>query len=134
MVDFEMPLEVESLEQGTAWVAYGVGEGFRPLHPTPWLEDGRAWHDRLPWVRRLEEYKARPTCSVEKDWFKVAAKKLRPLAGAASESDLLWFAFNGEPLKIVGCGTAVIVPAHLKITSSQSAPCGRKRQRADGQA
>lgn len=111
MVDFEMPLEVESLEQGAAWIAHGIGNGFRPHHRTPWLEDGRAWQDRLPWVGRMEEYKARPTCSVEKDWFKVAARKLRPVADAASESDLLWFAFNGETLKIDGCGAAVIVPA-----------------------
>jgi hypothetical protein len=74
--------------------------------------DGRTKMAGPPaWVRRIEEYKARPTCSVEKDWFKVAANKLRPLADAASESDLLWFAFNGETLKIVGCSAAVIVPA-----------------------
>ncbi len=112
MVDFEMPLEVESLEQGAAWIAYGIGESFRPLHPTPWLADGRAWRDRLPWVRRMEEYKARPTCSVEKEWFKVVAMKLRRLADVASESDLLWFAFDGEALRIAGCGAAVILPAN----------------------
>jgi hypothetical protein len=111
MVDFEMPVEVESLEQGAAWIAYGIGESFRPLHPTPWLADGRTWQDHLPWVRRMEEYKARPTCSVEKEWFKVAAKKLRPLADVASASDLLWFAFDGEALRIAGCGVAVILPA-----------------------
>jgi hypothetical protein len=75
MVDFSMPLEVESLQQGAA-CAYGIGEKFQPRHPIPWLAGGRRWQDRLPWVRRMEEYKARPTCSVEKDWFKVAAKKL----------------------------------------------------------
>jgi hypothetical protein len=59
----------------------------------------------------MKEYAARPTCAVEKDWFKVAAKKLRARADAASENDLLWFAFSGERLKIAGCGAAVIVPA-----------------------
>jgi hypothetical protein len=92
-------------------IAYGIGESFRPLHPTPWLADGRTWQDHLPWVRRMEEYKVRPTCSVEKEWFKVAAKKLRPLADVASPSDLLWFAFDGEALRIAGCGVAVILPA-----------------------
>ena len=53
----------------------------------------------------------RPTCSVEKDWFKLAAKRLRPLANSASESDLVWVSFNGEALRIAGCGTTVIVPA-----------------------
>jgi len=111
MIDFEMPVEVESLEQGAAWIAYGIGESFRPLHPTRWLADGRTRRDRLPWVRRMEEYKGRPTCSVEKEWFKLAVKKLRPRADVASESDLLWFAFDGEALRISGCGAAVILPA-----------------------
>jgi hypothetical protein len=35
MVDVEMPLEVESLEQGVAWIAYGIGEKFRPPPSTP---------------------------------------------------------------------------------------------------
>jgi hypothetical protein len=111
MVDLMMPLEVESLAQGTAWIAYGLGERFRPRHPTPWLADGRSWQNRLPWMRRMEEYKARPMCSVEKDWFKLAAKKLRPLADCASESDLVWLSFNGETLRIDGCGATVIVAA-----------------------
>jgi hypothetical protein len=111
MVEFKMPLEVESLEQGAAWIAYGIGEKFRPCRPTPWLAGGWIWQDRLPWVRRMEEYKARTMCSVEKDWFKLAAKRLRPLADSASASDLLWLSFNGETLRIDGCGARVIVPA-----------------------
>jgi hypothetical protein len=111
IIDFRMPLEVESLEQGVAWIAYGIGEQFYPLRPTSWLEEGRQWQDRLPWVRRMEDYKARPTCSVEKDWFKIAVRKLRPLANSASETDLAWFSFDGEALKIAGCGETIIVPA-----------------------
>jgi hypothetical protein len=34
MVDFSMPLEVVSMEQGVAWITYGIGEKFRPLYPT----------------------------------------------------------------------------------------------------
>lgn len=111
MVDFKMPLEVESLEQGAAWIAYGLGKSFRSRHPTSWLADGWTWQDRLPWVRRMKEYEARPLCSVEKDWFKVAVKKLRALADAASDSDVVWIGFDGDALRIAGCGTAVIVPA-----------------------
>jgi hypothetical protein len=111
MVDFEMPLEVESPEQGAAWIAYGIGKSFRPSRPTSWLSDGWTWQDRLPWVRWLEEYKARPVCSVEKEWFKLAARKLRPLADSASEADLVWFTFNGEALKIAGCDASVILLA-----------------------
>jgi hypothetical protein len=121
MVDFQMPLEVESVEQGAAWIAYGIGENFRPLHPTSWLSDGRAMRDRLPWVRRMEQYKMRPTCSIERDWFKLAGKKLRSLMDSVCESDLVWFEFNGETLKITGCGTTVIVPATGRAWDSRVA-------------
>jgi hypothetical protein len=30
-----------------SWRGFGLGEGFRPLVPTPWLGDGRTWQDRL---------------------------------------------------------------------------------------
>jgi hypothetical protein len=32
---FEMPLDVESFEQGVAWIWYGIGEKFQPRFPTP---------------------------------------------------------------------------------------------------
>jgi hypothetical protein len=59
----------------------------------------------------MRAYERRPLCLVEKDWFRVATKKLRPLAAAASESDLVWLAFDGETLRIAGYGTTIIVPA-----------------------
>jgi hypothetical protein len=49
-VEFEMPVEIESFEQGVAWISYGIGERFRPCFPTPWLADGRMWKEQLPWV------------------------------------------------------------------------------------
>src|SRR5262245_55436877 len=33
------------------------------------------------------------------------------LIDSASESDLVWLSFNGETLRIAGCGATVIVPA-----------------------
>ena len=111
MVDFEMPLEVESFEQGVAWIWSGIGEEFRPRLPTPWLEDGRTWQDHLPWVRRMEADKGRPQCLVERDWFRVAIKKLHAVAASASENDLVWLAFDGEALRIAAGGVTIIVPA-----------------------
>ncbi len=111
MVDFKMPLEIESFEQGVAWISYGIGDRFKPDLPTPWLADGRTWTEHLPWVRHMRAYERRPRCSVAKDWFRVAAKKLRPLAAIASECDLVWLAFDGEALRITGCGATIIVPA-----------------------
>lgn len=110
-VEFEMPLEIESFEQGVAWISHGIGSDFRPRIPTPWLADGRAWKDHLPGVREMKCYERRPRCSVEKDWLRVAIKKLLPVAAAASETDLVWLAFDGEALRVAGCGMTIIVPA-----------------------
>jgi hypothetical protein len=111
LVKFEMPLEIESFEQGVAWISYGIGSDFQPRIPTPWLADGRAWRDHLPWRRRMKAYECRPRCSVEKDWIRVAIKRLRAVAASASDTDLVWLAFDGEALRVAVCGLTVIVPA-----------------------
>ncbi|HEY5378171.1 MAG TPA: hypothetical protein VIJ78_01375 [Pseudolabrys sp.] len=111
MVDFEMPVEIESYEQGVAWIWYGVGEKFEPRIPTSWLAEGQAWKKHLPWIRRMRDYERRPQCLVEKNWFRVAIKKLRPLAATASESDLVWLSFDGESLRIAACGATIVLPA-----------------------
>jgi hypothetical protein len=120
-VEFEMPLEIESFEQGVAWISYGIGADFQPRIPTPWLDAGPTWENHLPWVRDLRAYERRPKCSVEKDWFRVATKKLRALAAAASESDLAWLAFDGEALRVAVCGATVIVPAAGKAWDTRYA-------------
>lgn len=111
MVQFEMPLQVESLEQGVAWISSGLGTRFQPHIPTPWLADGREWKDHLPWMRERKAYELRPQCTIKKDWFRVAAKELRAVATTASESDLGWLIFDGEALRVSVRGTTVIVPA-----------------------
>jgi hypothetical protein len=111
MVEFEMPLEVESFEQGVAWIWYGIGEEFKPRIPASWLAEGRAWTEHLPWVRRMRDYEGRPQCLVDKHWFRVAIKKLRPLAASALESDLVWLSFDGESLRIAACGAIIVLPA-----------------------
>ena len=50
-VVFELPLTVDSFEQGVALIAHAVGTDFDPLVPTPWLSDGRQWRGHLPWLR-----------------------------------------------------------------------------------
>lgn len=107
-VMFEMPLDVESFEQGVALLTHFIGKTFQPQIPAPWLADGRAWQDHLPWERDRKAYQARPQCSVEKEWFRVAAKKLRL---AAEGGDLAWLSFDGEALRITVCGASIIVPA-----------------------
>ena len=61
----EMPLEVESREQGTALVVWCLDQAssrreFVPLRSVPWLAEGRANRDSLPWERDMARYDARP--------------------------------------------------------------------------
>ena len=103
-IDFEMPLNVESFEQGVAWIVYGIGKDFRPRNQCAWFFQGLEWQDQLPWERRRIAYEARPHCKVGRDWIRLAIKKLRNLATQADETDLAVFEFDGEVLRISACG------------------------------
>lgn len=48
MIQFELPLHVESFEQGVALIVRGIGPEFEPSKPSPWFALGREWEDRLP--------------------------------------------------------------------------------------
>lgn len=118
-INFEIPLELDSFEQGIALIAYGIGKGFQPLKPTPWLVQGRDLEEiDLPWVQVSEAYKSRPQCFVDREWFRVAVKKLRKLAASAKKENLAEFSFDGEVFRINACGSVLIMPA-------QGMPWGR---------
>ena len=51
-IEFEIPMTIDSFEQGVALIAHAIGKDFDPLVPTPWLSDGRQWRDHLPWLRQ----------------------------------------------------------------------------------
>lgn len=108
LIDSEMPLEVESFEQGVAWVAFVIDRKFRLARPPLWLEQGRVWRDHLPWVRRQAAYEARPRCAVRRDWLKVACKDLRLWAAKAGPSDTAAFSFDGNILFVTAAERAPI--------------------------
>jgi len=84
VVEFALPLEVESYEQGVAMIARNLARRFNPSVPTPWLAQGLLWADHLPGRREMRLYEQRPYCTVEADWFKVAAKRLIACGKAAA--------------------------------------------------
>jgi hypothetical protein len=49
-IAFEMPLHVDSYEQGVAWIAYGLRNARLRTRPE-WLGDGERWRSHLPWVK-----------------------------------------------------------------------------------
>ena len=59
LVHFEMPLEVESFEQGVAFVTHcldsSAGGVFNPFSPAPWLVEGRQYRHLLPWNKKSVE-------------------------------------------------------------------------------
>jgi hypothetical protein len=111
-VQFETPDAFESFEQGVAWIADGLGRSrFRPASPVAWLDQGRAWRDRLPWVRSQAAYNARPNCTVGREWFRLPAARLRVLAENAEPEDLANFVFDGHVLTIFARSSALPMPA-----------------------
>jgi len=111
-VSFEAPILVESFEQGVAWVTYCLDKVFHPPLDSPeWLLRGRQWAEHLPWVRRQLSYEARPRCLVERDWMKVARRRLREASDRNSSQAIIAVSFDGTVMRLTGSGTEVVLPA-----------------------
>jgi hypothetical protein len=110
-ISSDVPVEVESFQQGVAWIVYLLGEKFVPLKATSWIDDGRRWTEHLPWERSRKAYAGRPQCTVEREWFRVAAKKIRSQALSAGASDIIIFRFDGKVLSIDMAGELLAMPA-----------------------
>jgi len=110
-ISFELPIQVESYEQGVALLAHAIGSDHEPEQPAEWLEQGRSWRHLLPWEREKAAYAARPSCGFAREWFRVAGKRLRVLAGAAHPSDTATFSFDGKVLKIDAAGEILAMAA-----------------------
>lgn len=113
-ISSDVPIEVESFQQGVAWIVYLLGEKFAPLRATSWVDDGRRWSEHLPWERSRKAYEDRPQCTVEREWFRVAAKKIRRQALSAGASDIIFFRFDGKVLSIDMAGEQLAMPAQGK--------------------
>lgn len=109
-IAFEMPLEIESREQAIAWIAYGL-RPHKPANVPQWLTEGAALSHLLPWERKRAAFEARPQCMVEKEWFRIAVKKLRQLPPELTEVQLLHVTFTGELLRFTLGDLVIICPA-----------------------
>ena len=104
-VECEMPEEVESPEQGVAWITWCLDEHapgrlFVPAWDVPWLAIGRQYKHLLPWERQRAAYAARPQCSVRRDFAAWGLRYLAQLLAEADEDTLVTFSFDGEVLLI----------------------------------
>lgn len=96
-IEFEMPLQIESLDQAKAWIAHGAHVQ-HPDSAVPWLAEGIAMKHLLPWERARRLYEERPQCSVSKQWMRLAIIELRAMAMQAVPADECVIAFDGKLL------------------------------------
>ncbi|RYG89019.1 MAG: hypothetical protein EON58_19550 [Alphaproteobacteria bacterium] len=96
-IQFEMPLQVESLDQAKAWVAYGCHLKLSDCSLS-WLEEGRALKSLLPWEREQVLYQERPQCTVSRDWMRLAIAQLRGMALEARADEECEVSYDGAVL------------------------------------
>lgn len=122
MIDFEMPMHVESREQALAWLAFGIGLDCPAASALAWLTEGRTLQHLLPWVRRkcrerarraelLHLRAARPFCIVSRHWMRVLLNQLSDAAAATSGPFSFSAHFNGRMLTIDAGGRIMGAPA-----------------------
>ena len=123
IVEFELPAEIESLEQCAAWIIWFLDkhcglDGFVAKNPTPWLELGRANTDSLPWERqrieyelRTEIYRKRPYCEVSRKWMRLGLNTIAEYLRTLNDDDPVEIMFADEVLKIQLKSKCVVLAA-----------------------
>jgi hypothetical protein len=112
MIAEDLPPEVESVEQGLAYLAHYLREWDRHLPAVPpWLHEGRSYQHLLPWERRHAAYKARPHCYVEREWVRLAFKKLAKRLADLDDDVPVSFGFDSGVMTIRCDGTVIAMPA-----------------------
>ncbi len=113
-IEFEMPLDVDSFEQGVAWIAHGIGNVGSLTDHVPWVSKGREWEDSLPWRARAKAHDARPKCFVDREWFRLVRKQLREIGEQAAEEEsdeAIQITFDGEVLRLSTQAKLWVMPA-----------------------
>ncbi len=115
-VEFEIPCYDLSSELCAAYIAYHLdkivsGSMFVPEKDSPWLVTGRANKHLLPWEKRRQFelemaeaeariYRARPHCTVERKWLRLALNSLAEYLASAPDDAPVRFDFYGSVLCI----------------------------------
>lgn len=98
-IDFFVPLNVESYEQGLSFLAYYLRNADLKYKPS-WLLEGLTLKDNLPWEKEKKAFRENPHAIIEHEWFRVLVKKLRPLITNSTNDDIATFSFDGTILKV----------------------------------
>jgi hypothetical protein len=111
-IHFELPRRVESLKQCAAWIVWNLdqqwdGRVFTPARVSGWVEGARRNRRLLPWVMSQGEFDARPQCTVQRDWLRLALKALGKHLDSLPDNGIVVFRFDGSVFSI-RCNQKVI--------------------------
>lgn len=110
-VECEMPLMLESREQGLGFLAWCLDTNspgsFTPGRHVPWLEEARKCTHLLPWEQDAAAYEARPQCWIQREWAKLLLRSLALEATMAEADTPIVFEFDGEVLTIRCAGSRI---------------------------
>lgn len=126
-ISFEMPEKVESALQVQAWIAHGVGDGFKPGLPCTWFEEGCRSKDLLPWERHMRAYEDRPLVWVPRTWMRLAAEELRQAAEGSPEGQVCTVRFDGRTFEFDLGRRVIPLPAEGKRPWEHVFPIRLKR-------
>lgn len=107
-LEFSLPLQVESYQQGLAFISYYLRNADLKNKPE-WLNEGLALKEHLPWERDAKAYNENPKATIEHEWFRVMVKKLRLLIPTSTDEDVTTFSFGGSVLKVVSNNETFVV-------------------------
>jgi len=110
-LEFFLPYQVDSYEQGLAFIAYYLRNADLKNKPH-WVNEGLALSEHLPWEKDRKEYNENPTATIEHEWFRVLVNKLRLLISYSKDEDVSTFSFDGTVLKVV-CNNETFVVGGL---------------------
>ncbi|WP_420148586.1 hypothetical protein [Spirosoma sp.] len=111
LIEFEIPQEVDSFEQGVAFLSFKLGRDFEAKNVPAWYHQGLLWKSLLPWEQSKLAYSQKPSATIEHDYFKLIVQKMRKKSDEATEDDITTLSFNGNTLTINCLGERIIAPA-----------------------
>ena len=133
LVEFEIPCQVESRELCAAFLAYylrswRVQDDRSPGQELGWLIEGQRNQDLLPWRAKQAAYEARPQCTVERDWLRLALKTLAGHLGTVGDDAPVVVGFENGVLSIQCAGKAIALPGEgLSWPQRVTIPAGQLR-------
>ncbi len=110
-IKIELPLVVESIEEGLAMISYGLGNPFDATNVPDWYYLGLKHKHLLPWIKEMEAFKSRQEVTIEYDYYRIIIRSLLKNAKESDANDLTIISFNGEMLTINCSGNKIFAPA-----------------------